>query len=886
MTGIAGTDNQAIEVIGGEALGAEEHWTGIQVKPDDLDPSGADSRIRGLAINLSGVDTTNVPENLAGIRIIMPSDLSGLARYNTEALYISEGDIEHYFTVPNTAATSFTAYDMVIDASNLVASSEIHAFDVALANGAPSGTVAAIGTHTDIDPIHQHIGSFTSPSQTEYAGRKTGGGSTWADGIDTNEIFIVNSDEVYIGSNAQYSQIEVIMTTPGTKTISPTFWYNTAADIWTQFYPADDTDGFQNSGLIKWDLSGITALWTNDGDPGVGDSSAGYWIKIIRTANPDPGTPTPTTMKTGTITQYEWNSSGDLTVHDIDANDIDAASLILDTALSPAEGGTGVANNAANTLTFTGAYSLGLTLTANTVLTAPTEGTLYGTKADSITSANLAGSLSDETGTGAAVFGTSPTFTTQITTPKVLFDDGQGIYALDGNEQLLFGETASAVNYLKATNSATGENILLEATGSDTNVSLDIKGTGEVNVLSNLNVIPESQYPPAQSDTYVKATTRYDSEDHYPHFTTDPAKTLTGGWVNNQWLAILNTTTDQRFHIDLGSAKIVKRIYYENAHSSGTVTDVGVQNFTFWGSNTAGSFAELTYATDTGWTQLTTSQATFDEHAAADAADPKYITVTNTTAYRYYAFKFADNWGYANLMGIRRIELQTAGEVTTSTLIVDGGIGALPQIILAEGGTTKWKVYNDPADDDLQIYSGATLRYEFDTAGTANADVAWGTFSPVVEGVGKELLAIALEDANKPVKPYEGIPVVKTDDELFDMLPKTYEVKVAKVDEEGEPVLADGKPIMQTVTRIERDNKGNPVREKVYRPRKANEFATEAEKQIEYDKYHKVPAKIAIANAKYLEYLTGVIDAMQEKIDELESRIEVLENPTIEPISK
>ncbi len=40
-------------------------------------------------------------------------------------------------------------------------------------------------------------------------------------------------------------------------------------------------------------------------------------------------------------------------------------------------------------------------------------------------------------------------------------------------------------------------------------------------------------------------------------------------------------------------------------------------------------------------------------------ADPKYITVTNSTAYRYYAFKFADAYGSIYYMGVRRIELQT-----------------------------------------------------------------------------------------------------------------------------------------------------------------------------------------------------------------------------------
>ena len=43
------------------------------------------------------------------------------------------------------------------------------------------------------------------------------------------------------------------------------------------------------------------------------------------------------------------------------------------------KGGTGVANNVANAITFTGAYSLGLTLSGNTAVTLPTSGTLATT---------------------------------------------------------------------------------------------------------------------------------------------------------------------------------------------------------------------------------------------------------------------------------------------------------------------------------------------------------------------------------------------------------------------------------------------------------------------------------------------------------------------------
>ena len=167
-----------------------------------------------------------------------------------------------------------------------------------------------------------------------------------------------------------------------------------------------------------------------------------------------------------------------------------------------------------------------------------------------------------------------------------------------------------------------------------------------------------SSYPTAQNGTYVKATSNL-SADYYPYFATDPAKSLTGPQATNEWVSA-GGTIQNRIHIDLGSAKVINKIYYENHHTSGTIGNYGVKTFTLWGSNSPTAFAELTYGTDTDWTLLTCSRSTFDQHAAADIADPKYIGVTNMTAYRYYALKIADNWGNATYTALRRIELQTA----------------------------------------------------------------------------------------------------------------------------------------------------------------------------------------------------------------------------------
>jgi hypothetical protein len=77
----------------------------------------------------------------------------------------------------------------------------------------------------------------------------------------------------------------------------------------------------------------------------------------------------------------------------------------------PANGGTGIANDNAATLTLSGGFPTTIATTATTGVTLPTKGTLYGTATGSIASTQLLNSLTDETGTGRSVFSESPTFT-------------------------------------------------------------------------------------------------------------------------------------------------------------------------------------------------------------------------------------------------------------------------------------------------------------------------------------------------------------------------------------------------------------------------------------------------------------------------------------------
>jgi len=64
---------------------------------------------------------------------------------------------------------------------------------------------------------------------------------------------------------------------------------------------------------------------------------------------------------------------------------------------------------------------------------------------------------------------------------NIAFDDAHGINDENGNEQIIFQTTGSAVNQFDITNAATGNSPSISATGGDTNINMVLvpKGSGE-----------------------------------------------------------------------------------------------------------------------------------------------------------------------------------------------------------------------------------------------------------------------------------------------------------------------------------------------------------------------------------------------------------------------
>ena len=72
---------------------------------------------------------------------------------------------------------------------------------------------------------------------------------------------------------------------------------------------------------------------------------------------------------------------------------------------------------------------------------------------------------------------------------NILIDDAHFIADENGNEQIIFKTTSSAVNQFDITNAATGNAPKLSATGGDSNIDLELeaKGTGHLTVRGNTN---------------------------------------------------------------------------------------------------------------------------------------------------------------------------------------------------------------------------------------------------------------------------------------------------------------------------------------------------------------------------------------------------------------
>ena len=108
-----------------------------------------------------------------------------------------------------------------------------------------------------------------------------------------------------------------------------------------------------------------------------------------------------------------------------------------------------------------------------------------------LTRSTLVAGLATSSGLSNVVEDTTPQLGGNLDTNSnnILIDDAHFIGDENGNEQIIFQTTSSAVNQFDVTNAATGNAPKLSATGGDSNIDLELeaKGTGHVTIRGNTN---------------------------------------------------------------------------------------------------------------------------------------------------------------------------------------------------------------------------------------------------------------------------------------------------------------------------------------------------------------------------------------------------------------
>ena len=248
----------------------------------------------GTTLNWSGWFAGDV--NIVGDLTVPSVTITDSIHINGDFTGLGAGDLESVFSLTADIAGS--------------AAGEIHALDV-LEVGSGSGDVVAVGTHTGIGVIHQHIGTFIVPGKAWKVASAAWTDTTIAfgSGATDTEIFTSDNDVIYIGQPATFDEIEVILNTNASHTIIPIFEYWSGA-AWSSFVPTDGACGFTHDGIIAF-ASALLTGWATTQVNGEGDGPW-FYIRITRTRNTLPTPPIEDTIKTLDATEYEWDELGNI----------------------------------------------------------------------------------------------------------------------------------------------------------------------------------------------------------------------------------------------------------------------------------------------------------------------------------------------------------------------------------------------------------------------------------------------------------------------------------------------------------------------------------------------------------------------------------------------
>ena len=288
-----GTANWAIYSAGGDSSHAGNFRFGSNVAPvATVDVTGT-------------VDVTHTAASADDHTLEIVTDAAGFGDVKALEIDYISGDI----------AMGEDEAIMLINIDELASTGgDIFALEVLSTEG--SGEVFGLKVGATVGPIHQDSGTFANPTtgtdnttSTDVAAMIDG------DPCTTTTIFENDDEYILIGADVAFEELEVVLITPSSNNIKPTFWYSTAGShLFTEFTPVDGTDGFKHTGIVAWDPSDLTSHAVNT-DTGTFD------IKVIRTRNNLTTDPVLGYIKVASTTEYIWDKDGDVNVKSITMTD-------------------------------------------------------------------------------------------------------------------------------------------------------------------------------------------------------------------------------------------------------------------------------------------------------------------------------------------------------------------------------------------------------------------------------------------------------------------------------------------------------------------------------------------------------------------------------------